>query len=74
MTLKIYENDEVPKEHFLRTKSLIGEEAKIIWIQAGTTCGAFSQQIRPRIISLEPKSAVFNILRQNETIFDIGNG
>ena len=50
LTLKIYENDEVSKEHFLRTKSLIGEEAKIIWIQAGTTCGAFSQQIRPRII------------------------
>ena len=50
--------------------------------QAPTTCGAFSQ---PRIIFLQcvcqvffcdirDKSAVFNVLRQNETIFDIQVG
>ena len=49
--------------------------------QAGT---ASLQRIRPRIIfsqrvcklfcDIRDKSAVFNILRQNVTIFDIGNG
>ena len=52
------------------------------WQQAGTTCGASSQQIRPRIISsyrvcwlfcdIRDKSAVFIILRQNMTNFDVG--
>ena len=57
---------------------------RLLKYQAGTTCGASSQRLRPRIISsqrvcqvfcvIRDKSAVFNILRQNVTIFDKGNG
>ena len=53
-------------------------------MQAGTTCGASSQLIRPRIISsfaylkifvtFATKVPYFNILRQKVTNFDVGNG
>ena len=57
-------------------------QAFIIQAFSVTACGAFSQRIRPRIIfslcvcfcDIRDKSALFNILRQNAAIFDIGNG
>ena len=50
--------------------------------EAGTTCRAFSPRIRPKLFSQTAlvkffvtfATKVFNILRQNVTIFYIGNG